>query len=72
MSNFGRGPTDIKVLLVTSPAWPPIGVGGKVGPLWQIRQAPEEIQGGGSLNVNTLRGRVCEVVETLSQRKVDV
>ena len=26
----------------------------------------------GTLNVNTLRGRVCEVVETLSGRKVDV
>ena len=26
----------------------------------------------GALNVNTLRGRVCEVVETLSRRKVDV
>ena len=26
----------------------------------------------GTLNVNTLRGRVCEVVETLSSRKVDV
>ena len=26
----------------------------------------------GKLNVNTLRGRVCEVVETLSCRKVDV
>ena len=26
----------------------------------------------GSLNVNTLRGRVCEVVETLSRRKIDV
>ena len=25
----------------------------------------------GTLNVNTLRGRVCEVVETLSHRKVD-
>ena len=25
-----------------------------------------------TLNVNTLRGRVCEVVETLSRRKVDV
>ena len=26
----------------------------------------------GTLNVNTLRGRECEVVETLSRRKVDV
>ena len=26
----------------------------------------------GTLNTNTLRGRVCEVVETLSCRKVDV
>ena len=26
----------------------------------------------GTLNVNTLRGRVCEVVETISRRKVDV
>ena len=26
----------------------------------------------GTLNVNTLRGRVCEVVEILSRRKVDV
>ena len=26
----------------------------------------------GTLNVNTLRGRVCKVVETLSRRKVDV
>ena len=26
----------------------------------------------GTLNVNTLRGRICEVVETLSRRKVDV
>ena len=26
----------------------------------------------GTLNVNTLRGRVCEVVETLSHRKEDV
>ena len=26
----------------------------------------------GTLNVNTLRGRVCEVVETLSRREVDV
>ena len=26
----------------------------------------------GTLNVNTLRGRVCEIVETLSPRKVDV
>ena len=26
----------------------------------------------GTLNVNTLRGRVCEVVETLSRKKVDV
>ena len=26
----------------------------------------------GTLNVNTLRGRVCEVVEKLSRRKVDV
>ena len=26
----------------------------------------------GTLNVNTIRGRVCEVVETLSCRKVDV
>ena len=26
----------------------------------------------GTLNVNTLRGTVCEVVETLSRRKVDV
>ena len=26
----------------------------------------------GTLNVNSLRGRVCEVVETLSPRKVDV
>ena len=26
----------------------------------------------GTLNVNTLRGRVCEVVEALSRRKVDV
>ena len=26
----------------------------------------------GTLNANTLRGRVCEVVETLSHRKVDV
>ena len=26
----------------------------------------------GTLNVNTLRGRVCKVVETLSLRKVDV
>ena len=26
----------------------------------------------GTLHVNTLRGRVCEVVETLSRRKVDV
>ena len=26
----------------------------------------------GKLHVNTLRGRVCEVVETLSRRKVDV
>ena len=25
-----------------------------------------------SLNVNTIRGRVCEVVETLSRRNVDV
>ena len=25
-----------------------------------------------TLNVNTMRGRVCEVVETLSHRKVDV
>ena len=26
----------------------------------------------GTHNVNTLRGRLCEVVETLSHRKVDV
>ena len=26
----------------------------------------------GTLNVNTLKGRVCEVVETLSHRKVDL
>ena len=26
----------------------------------------------GTLNVNTLRGRVCEIVEILSRRKVDV
>ena len=26
----------------------------------------------GTVNVNTLRGRVCKVVETLSRRKVDV
>ena len=26
----------------------------------------------GTLNVNTLKGRVCEVVETLSRRKVDL
>ena len=26
----------------------------------------------GTLNANTLRGRVCEVVETLSRRKVDI
>ena len=26
----------------------------------------------GTLNVNSLRGRVCEIVETLSRRKVDV
>ena len=32
--------------------------------LWKLRV--------GTVNVNTLRGRVCEVVETLSRRKVDV
>ena len=37
-------PTDIKVLLVTSLAWPTIG--GRVRPLWQIKQAPEEIRSG--------------------------
>ena len=26
----------------------------------------------GTLNVNTLKGRVCEVVETLSRRRVDL
>ena len=26
----------------------------------------------GTLNVNTLKGRVCEVVETLSRRKADL
>ena len=26
----------------------------------------------GTLNINTLRGRVCEVLETLSHRKVDI
>ena len=26
----------------------------------------------GSLNVNTLRGRVCEVVETLTRRRIDI
>ena len=46
-------------------------MGGRVGPLWRFKQAPEEIQVG-TLNVNTLRRRVCEVVETLSRRKVDV
>ena len=35
--------------------------------LWQIKQAPE-----GTLNVNTLRERFCNVVQTLSCREVDV
>ena len=46
-------------------------MGGRVGSLWRIKQAPEEIQGGNT-QMNTLRGRVCEVVDTLSRRKVDV
>ena len=37
----------------------------------EIKQAPEETHGG-TINVNTLRGRVREVVETLSCRKMDV
>ena len=47
-------------------------MGGRVGSLWRIQQAPEEIQDGNTQCENTLRGRVCEVVETLSRRKVDV
>ena len=60
-------PTDVKALLVTSPAWPPVRLGGRVGPLWRIKQAPAEIQGW-----NTMRGRICKVVETLFRREVDV
>ena len=36
-------PIDIKVLLVTSPAWPPVWCGRQC---WRIKQAPEEIQDG--------------------------
>ena len=39
-------PTDIKVLLVTSPAWPPFRCGRQDWALWRIKQAPEEIQDG--------------------------
>ena len=41
VSYFG---SYLSILLVTSPALPPVG--GRVGPLWRIQQASEEIQGG--------------------------
>ena len=46
-------------------------MGDRVGPLRQIQQASEKFRVG-TLNVNILKGRVCEVVETLSRRKVDL
>ena len=46
-------------------------MGGRVGPLWRIQQAPEEIQGGNTQCEHPER-KSCEVVETLSRRKVDV
>ena len=39
-------PVDIKTPLVMSPAWLSVCVEGRVRPLWWIKQAPEEIQGG--------------------------
>ena len=63
-------PTDIKVLLVTSPAWIPVRCG-RQGLAIVVNQAPKEIQVG-TLNVNTLRGRIFELVEILSPRKVVV
>ena len=63
------GCQDIKILLLTSPAWPP-GVGGRAGPLWRIKQAPEEIQGKNTQCEHS--EKECEVVETLTRRDVDV
>ena len=55
-------PTDIKVPLVMYPAWPPLRCG-RQGQAIVVNQA---------LSINALRGRVCEVLETLSHRKVDI
>ena len=64
-------PADIKVLLVTSPAWPPVRCGRQARAI-VANQASTRGNSGLENSMLTLRGRVCEVVETLSRRKVDV
>ena len=61
---------ETRFLSVASAAWPPRRCGGRVGPLWKSSKHLRNFRVG-TLNVNTLKGRVWEVVETLSRRKVD-
>ena len=55
-----------------SPAWPPLRCGGAGS--GHCGKSSKHLRNFrvGTLNVNTLKGRVCEVVETLSRRKVDL
>ena len=65
-------PIDRKIPLVMSPAWLPVKFGrqGQAIVVNQASKHPRKFRVV-TLNVNTLRGRVCVVVET-SRRKVDV
>ena len=57
---------------MASPAWPPSEVwGAGSGHCGKSSKHLKNFRVG-TLNVNTLKGRVCEVVETLSRRKVDL
>ena len=64
--------TETRFLSVASPAWPPLRCGGAGS--GHCGKSSKHLRNFrvGILNVNTPKGRVCEVVETLSRRKVDL
>ena len=59
---------------MASPAWLPRRCGGQGRAIvWQGKSSKRLRNFRvGTLNVNTLKGKVCEVVETLSRRTVDL
>ena len=67
LSDAGRNQISVSGVSGLAPS----GVGGRVGHCGKSSKHLRNYRVG-TLNVNTLKGRVCEVVETLSRRKVDL